>query len=501
MEMQQKIKFFTLLFLLIIIVSIGIFIIFYPNPSTTDTDNDGIMDDKDVFPNNEYEQLDSDGDGIGDNNDKFPFDPSASIDSDDDGYPDEWNKDKSQQDSTSTPPLIIDAFPYDPNEFLDSDGDKVGDNSDAFPNDPTEQRDDDFDGIGNNKDINPYVNLSFTLNLERFVFTRNVDILPWAQVYFKIKINGELYRTIDNNGNYWKTRKNVEQTIDYTFHYEIADDTNKDLTNIEIIMYDHDFILQDDIIDINTEGTRQTVSIVFNHLENSISSNDKSTGEKATLWYKIILAEKVPPGEQLFHNLTYTWGFKGKTHSLNMKIHYSKYSWFSEYNVNRSPQQLGTHNMASFVTSNDDSIIELTEKLLVLARENNFNNTETVNFILAFIQNTIRYADDSESKNIEEYWRFPIETLVDREGDCEDSSILFQSLIKNTEFDAVMLFYVINDTIGHLSSGVTVYENIPGYYIVHNQERYYYCETTNRGFSIGDKPDDIPDEPEVIIEI
>ena len=121
--------------------------------------------------------------------------------------------------------------------------------------------------------------------------------------------------------------------------------------------------------------------------------------------------------------------------------------------------------------------------------------------ILAFIQNSIRYINDSESKNSDEYWRFPIETLIEREGDCEDSSILFQSIIKNTDYDVVMLFFVIDDITGHLTSGVNINEDIPGYFVEYKEKRYYYCETTSRLFSIGVKPDEIPDEPKIIIEI
>ena len=127
-----------LLILFIIISSVSVMFIFFPDPSTIDSDNDGIMDDKDVFPHEETEHADSDGDGIGDNEDKFPNDPAASKDSDDDGYPDSWNEGKSQSDSTSIPKLIIDEFPYDPNEYNDEDNDGIGDNSDAFPDDPTE---------------------------------------------------------------------------------------------------------------------------------------------------------------------------------------------------------------------------------------------------------------------------------------------------------------------------------------------------------------------------
>ncbi len=56
---------------------------------------------------------DSDGDGVPDAQDAFPTDPAASVDTDRDGHPDAWNTGKTAADSTSTPPLTLDAFPND----------------------------------------------------------------------------------------------------------------------------------------------------------------------------------------------------------------------------------------------------------------------------------------------------------------------------------------------------------------------------------------------------
>ena len=58
-------------------------------------------------------KVEGDGDGIIGDNDSFPTDPAASKDTDGDGYPDEWNSGKGHSDSTSTPPLELDAYPND----------------------------------------------------------------------------------------------------------------------------------------------------------------------------------------------------------------------------------------------------------------------------------------------------------------------------------------------------------------------------------------------------
>ena len=111
----------------------------YDSNEQYDSDGDGLGDNKDDFPYDPIESKDSDGDGAGDNTDAFPHDPAASKDSDHDGYPDEWNEDWNQRDSTTN--LTVDAFPYDPDEQYDSDEDGIGNNADAFPDNSNRWRD------------------------------------------------------------------------------------------------------------------------------------------------------------------------------------------------------------------------------------------------------------------------------------------------------------------------------------------------------------------------
>ncbi|MGA1873855.1 MAG: hypothetical protein ACMUHY_09310 [Thermoplasmatota archaeon] len=95
-----------------------------------DYDNDGIPDQKDMFPYNPTENFDTDEDGRGDN-----IDP----DNDNDGVLDEE-----------------DAFPYDDSEWSDFDGDGVGDNADE---------DDDNDNIPDNDDVFPFSDINPIMDL------------------------------------------------------------------------------------------------------------------------------------------------------------------------------------------------------------------------------------------------------------------------------------------------------------------------------------------------
>jgi len=81
-------------------------------------------------------KVEGDGDGITGGNDSFPTDPAASKDTDGDGYPDEWNSGKGHSDSTSKPPLELDAYPNDSARWKagapgGGNGSKNGDGPDA----------------------------------------------------------------------------------------------------------------------------------------------------------------------------------------------------------------------------------------------------------------------------------------------------------------------------------------------------------------------------------
>ena len=135
--------------------------------SDIDSDGDGVLDSRDIFPQDETETMDTDNDGIGDNADAFDANVAASVDDDNDGLPDTWNETcniECQNNSELTLDSLLndsdndgvvnqeDTFPLDPNESADSDEDGVGDNEDALPLNPTETIDADEDGVGNNAD-------------------------------------------------------------------------------------------------------------------------------------------------------------------------------------------------------------------------------------------------------------------------------------------------------------------------------------------------------------
>ncbi|MCL0071918.1 hypothetical protein M1N51_01730, partial [Peptococcaceae bacterium] len=83
-----------------------------------------------------------------------------------------------------------------------------------------------------------------------------------------------------------------------------------------------------------------------------------------------------------------------------------------------------------------------------------------------------------------EYPRYPLETLVDQKGDCEDTSILLASILDAMGFD-VALVYVAPPA--HMVVGVTG-ENLSGFYYEYSGRKYYYLETAGPGWVVGEVP-------------
>ena len=175
----------------------------------------------------------------------------------------------------------------------------------------------------------------------------------------------------------------------------------------------------------------------------------------------------------------YSWEYQKKTYSTTLDILYSDYLAYKEKTISRS-QGSESHDL-EFVTYEDGYIIELAGKLHTMASEKSMDELQEANFILCFVQ-YIEYEYDSVSMGTEEYWKYALETLFDEGGDCEDTSILYCAIMKALDYDCALLLFS-----GHMAAGVDV-PGDPGSYFQKNGSKYYYCETTATGYTVGKLP-------------
>ncbi len=134
----------------------------------------------------------------------------------------------------------------------------------------------------------------------------------------------------------------------------------------------------------------------------------------------------------------------------------------------------------------DDSYVDqLVQLLNTASMKQGFTESQKVNFVVAFIQ-SLPYTVDSVTTPYKEYPRYPIQTLFDRGGDCEDTSILAATLLDRMGYDVALLH--LRDA-RHMAVGVST--AVTGSYYEYKGKKYYYLETTGDGWQIGQIPSSI----------
>jgi hypothetical protein len=176
----------------------------------------------------------------------------------------------------------------------------------------------------------------------------------------------------------------------------------------------------------------------------------------------------------------FAWTYKGRHWTWSLSIPHAVYTDYKGVPVQfRTWRGIGGYG---FLTTTHDAYVRLVaEKLRDAAASQGYDTYDTVSFVLAFVQ-SLPYTSDSETSGYDEYPRFPIETLVDGGGDCEDTSILFATITLLLNFDTV---YIIPPE--HVAVGIWG-TNLPGVSYTYKDRTYYYCETTGEGFAIGEIP-------------
>jgi hypothetical protein len=181
----------------------------------------------------------------------------------------------------------------------------------------------------------------------------------------------------------------------------------------------------------------------------------------------------------------YYWPFKDRYWNLSLSIPESLYEYY--IGKDRSP----TIDYSVYVTHpyDDEYINTIIKKFNFIASEEGLTEAEKINLVISFIQ-SLPYIPDEVTTPFDEYPRYPLETLVDNGGDCEDTSILAASLLKAMKFDVILIA-----PLNHMAVGVKV--DALGSYWIHDYEIYFYLETTSGGWEIGEYPEDLEKEAHI----
>lgn len=145
--------------------------------------------------------------------------------------------------------------------------------------------------------------------------------------------------------------------------------------------------------------------------------------------------------------------------------------------------------------NNKELVQELTEQLKKLYADSGYEEYDAVCETINFVQR-ITYAYDKDSTGKDEFPKYPLETLYDQNGDCEDTSILLAGLLSELGYGTVLLEYP-----EHMAVGVKGSEDVSGSYFTYEGNRYYYIETTGENWKIGEIPEDYQEQSATIYKI
>ncbi len=169
---------------------------------------------------------------------------------------------------------------------------------------------------------------------------------------------------------------------------------------------------------------------------------------------------------------------------INISIPYSDYQFYRDYPAGyRIGDDL--NYLSYFATPNDTYLQALAHLLDDIAKNNGWDILTEANFILTFVQN-IPYVSDLSSTGFVDYYKFPLETLFQQGGDCEDKSLLLATILYILGYDVVLFAMEIQfrGTYGHVAVGLNIHNKTGPFsrylqysYSYQNRE-YYYMEST-----------------------
>ena len=218
-------------------------------------------------------------------------------------------------------------------------------------------------------------------------------------------------------------------------------------------------------------------------LQSAVSSTYGKTYDSTPLYDNSSLNRSVsstgsqgPSYSNSYITRTYTWTYKRDVNTITLQIPEGHYNYYKS--------RSHTRNYSSYALSDYDQqlLSSMIDGFKQQAEKNGYSEYDNVMNVISFVQ-SLPYTSDNVTTGYDEYPRFPIETLVDGGGDCEDSAILVAALLSEMNYGTVLIILP-----GHMALGVKGSDTLPGSYFIYNNTRYYYVETTSSGWGIGDLP-------------
>ena len=184
------------------------------------------------------------------------------------------------------------------------------------------------------------------------------------------------------------------------------------------------------------------------------------------------ITQQRPPNTRGAIGRRYVWNFRGRHYTILMTIDLERYNSYSGKE---------RYDIPKLVEEGRTTIDNLTREFQrTFKQHRDWSKQDSVDFVLSFVQ-SLPYTLDNVTTGYDEFRRYAIETLIEGGGDCEDTTILVAAILRGLGEKTALIF-----TPGHIALGVS--GDYTGASLTFNGTKYYYCETTGTGWTVGTLP-------------
>ena len=231
----------------------------------------------------------------------------------------------------------------------------------------------------------------------------------------------------------------------------------------------------------------QHIRFIFFLFLSSLFITGNSIAKDALSFVQIVegITQQRPRNTRQTIGRRYVWNFKGKPYTVLMTIDLEKYNSYSGKE---------RYDIPELVEEGRTTIGNLTREFQRIFKQNrNWKRQDHVDFVLSFVQ-SLPYTLDDVTTGYDEFRRYAVETLIEGGGDCEDTTILVAAILRGLGEETALIF-----TPGHIAIGVS--GDFTGSSLTYDGIKYFYCETTGTGWTVGTLPASVGTKVEEIVPL
>ncbi len=184
--------------------------------------------------------------------------------------------------------------------------------------------------------------------------------------------------------------------------------------------------------------------------------------------------QRRPAQDQTVTGRRYVWNYRGRDYTVLLEVRTARYNRYD------NKQRI---DIPAMVIEGQESLAGLIAELGRLIERRRLRGAAKIDFVLSMVQ-SLPYTSDSVTTGYNEFRRFAVETLVEGGGDCEDTTILAAAILRGLGEDVALVM-----TPGHIAIGVA--GPFRGTSIEREGKKYFYCETTGGGWTVGRLPPEV----------